>query len=151
MKNWFETHVRYEKVLENGTTKKVDEAYLIDAMSFTEAETRIIEEVGPSIVGDFEVSVAKKCNISELFHAEDGDRWYRAKVMFVTLDEKTGMEKRIASTMLVQASDFQDAVRNLEKGMKGTMSDWEIFSITETKIMDVLGAPSENKEEEKKQ
>lgn len=139
--NWFETHVKYEKTLENGTQKKVDEAFLVNAMSFTEAEARIIEEMTPFIVGEFEVSVAKKANISELFYdsADNDDRWYKAKVMFVTLDEKTGMEKKSPAVMLVQAADFQSAVRNLEAGMKGTMSVWEIFSITETKIVYVFG------------
>lgn len=140
MKNWFETHIKYDKTLENGTQKKVDEAYLVDAMTFTEAESRIIEEMTPYIVGDFEVNAAKKANISEIFTDASGkaDRWYRAKVMFVTLDEKSGMEKKTPATMLVQAEDFQTAVKNLETGMKGTMSEWEIFAITETKILDVL-------------
>lgn len=146
--NYFETHVKYEKTLETGTQKKVDEAYLIDAMSFTEAESRIIEEMTPFIVGEFEVSVAKKARISELFFDENGDRWYRAKVMFVTLDEKSGVEKRTPSIMLVQAQDFETALRNLETGMKGTMCDWEIYSITETKIVDVFGVKSDEKSEE---
>lgn len=146
--NYFETHVKYEKTLDNGTQKKVDEAYLIDAMSFTEAESRIIEEMTPFIVGEFEVSVAKKARISELFFDENGDRWYRAKVMFVTLDEKSGAEKRTPSIMLVQAQDFETALRNLETGMKGTMCDWEIYSITETKIVDVFGVKSDEKSEE---
>lgn len=104
--------------------------------------------MAPFISGEFDVSAAKKMNISELFTDPEGDKWYRCKVMFITLDEKTCVEKRTASTMLVQAQDFQTAVSNLETGMKGTMSDWEIFSITETKIMDVFGAPSESNAEE---
>lgn len=151
MNTWFQTHVRYEKTLENGTQSKVTEAYLVNAMSFTEAESRTIDEMTPFIVGEFEVSAAKKMNISELFPNEDGDKWYLAKVMFVTLDEKTGTEKRTPSRMLIRATDFQSAVKNLEEGMKGTMSDWEIASISESKIVDVFGAPSENKEEENKQ
>lgn len=139
MNQWFETHVKYEKTLETGTQKKVDETYLVDAMSFTEAENRTIEEMTPFISGGFEVSAAKKARISELFYDAAGDKWYRCKVCFITLDEKNGMEKRSYANMLVQASDFQTAVSNLETGMKGTMSDWEIFSITETKIMDVFG------------
>lgn len=145
MQNWFETHVKYKKTLETGVQKKVDEAYLIDAMSFTEAESRIIEEMTPFIIGEFEVSVAKKANISELFIDPDGDRWYKAKINFITLDEKSGVEKRNASNMLVQAKDFQMAVKNLEEGMKGTMADWEIHTITETKIMDVFGIKEERK------
>lgn len=149
LQNWFQTNVRYEKTLENGTQARVTEAYLVNAMSFTEAESRTIEEMAPFIVGGFEVSAAKKMNISELFYdtADTADRWYRCKLMFVTLDEKTGMEKKAPAVMLVQAADFQSAVRNLEIGMKGTMSDWEIHTIAETNIIDVFGAPSESKAE----
>jgi len=139
MNNWYECRVKFEKTLENGTQKKVTEVYLVDAMSFTEAENRIIEEMTPFISGEFEVSAVKKDRISEMFIDPDGDKWYRAKVMFITLDEKSGAEKKAASTMLVQARDFQMAVKNLEDGMKGTMSDWEINTISETAIMDVYG------------
>lgn len=150
MNNWLETHIKYEKTLENGTRKKVDEAYLIDAMSFTEAESRIIEEMTPYIVGEFEVNAAKKAHISEIFSDASGnaDRWYRAKVMFISLDEKTGMEKKTPATMLIQAEDLQEAVKNLITGMKGTMSEWEIFSITETKIIDVYYNSSSSTKEQ---
>lgn len=139
MNNWYECKVKYEKMLETGTQKKVSEAYLVDAMSFTEAENRIIEEMTPFINGEFEVSAVKKDRISELFIDPEGDKWYRCKVMFITLDEKSGVEKKSASVMLVQAKDFQMAVRNLQEGMKGTMSDWEINTIQETALMDVYG------------
>ena len=143
MNNWFQTNVKYEKTLETGTQAKVTEAYLVNAMSFTEAESRTIDEMIPFIVGEFEVSAAKKMNISELFRDENGDKWYIAKVMFVTLDEKSGAEKRTPSRMLIQATDFQSAVKNLEEGMRGTMSDWEIASISESKILDVFGEKNE--------
>lgn len=139
MTNWYECKIKYEKTLETGTQKKVTESYLVDAMTFTEAENRIIEEMTPFIVGEFEVTAVKKERISEMFIDPQGDKWYRAKVNFITLDEKSGTEKKSASTMLVQASNFQLAVKNLEDGMKGTMSDWEISSISETALMDVFG------------
>ena len=120
MNNWYECRVKFEKVLENGTQKKVTEVYLVDAMSFTEAENRIIEEMTPYISGEFEVTAVKKDRISEMFIDPDGDKWYRAKVMFITLDEKSGAEKKSASIMLIQAKDFQTAIKNLENGMKGT-------------------------------
>ena len=102
MNNWFECKVKYEKTLETGTQKKVTEAYLVDAMTFTDAEARIIEEMTPFISGEFEVTAVKKARISELFQDPDGDKWYRCKVMFITLDEKSGLEKKSASTMLVR-------------------------------------------------
>lgn len=149
--NYFETHVKYDKTMENGTQKMVDEAYLVDAMSFTEAESRIIKEMTPFISGEFTVSAVKKPNISELIfdQTEGADRWYRAKVMFITLDEKTGTEKSVASVMLIQAKDFKSAVANLDTAMKGTMSDWELHTLAETKILDVFmhGADSDNSDE----
>lgn len=138
MTNWFECRVKYDKTLENGTQKKVTEAYLVDAMTFTDAEARIIEEMTPYISGEFEVAAVKKDHIAELFEDPNGDKWYRAKVMFITLDEKSGAEKKSANNMLVQARSFEEAVKNLTDGMKGTMSDWEINTISETTLMDVF-------------
>lgn len=117
--------------------KKVNEPYLVDALSFTEAEARIIKEMTPFISGEFSVSAVKRANISELFFDETGDRWYKCKVNFITLDEKSGMEKKTASYILVQASDFQKSVENLMECMKGTLADYEVASITETPLMDV--------------
>ena len=147
MNNWYECRVKFEKVLENGTQKKVTEVYLVDAMSFTEAENRIIEEMTPYISGEFEVTAVKKDRISEMFIDPDGDKWYRAKVMLITLDEKSGAEKKSASIMLIQAKDFQTAIKNLENGMKGTMSDWEINTLSETVIMDVYGVVARDSSE----
>ena len=140
MHNWFECKIRYEKVAENGMNKKVTEPYLVDALSFTEAESRIIEEITPFISGEFTVSDIKRANYSELFPSDEeaADRWFKCKLYFITLDEKSGVEKRTASYMMVQAADFKTALENLLKGMKGTMADYEIASITETLIMDVF-------------
>lgn len=140
MAQWFKTSVRFDKTLENGTVKKVTESYLVDALSFTEAEARIIEEVTPFISGEFSVSAVNKCNISEIFNDESGDKYYRVKVGFISIDEKSGIEKRTATHILVQASDFKSAYDNFLEGMKGTMSDFEIVSIVETPIMDVYRA-----------
>ena len=137
MANWFECKVRYDKIQENGAVKKVNEPYLVDALSFTEAEARIIEEQTPYISGEFSVSAVKRTKISEIFFNEDGDRWYLVKVAFITIDERTGVEKRSASLILVQASDFRDSLEKFVEGMKGTMADYEIVSITETPLMDV--------------
>lgn len=140
MAQWFKTSVRFDKTLENGTVKKVTELYLVDALSFTEAEARIIEEVTPCISGDFTVSAVKKSKIAEIFWDNTGDKWYQVKVAFITIDEKTAAEKRTVSVIMVQASDFKDAHANFIAGMKGTMADFEIVSIAETNIMDVYKA-----------
>ena len=149
MATWFECKVKYDKIQENGSVKKVNEPYLVDALSFTEAEARIIEECTPYISGEFSISAVKKTKISEIFWDETGDRYYLVKVMFVTIDEKTAVEKKSASFILVQASDFKGALDNFMSGMKGTMADFEIASITETALMDVfpIDLGGKNKEE----
>lgn len=134
---WFECKVRYDKMQENGAVKKVTEPYLVDALTFTEAEARIIEEITPFISGEFSISAVKKTKISEIFFNEDGDRYYLVKVNFITLDEKTGVEKKSASFILVQASTFEDSLKKFQAGMEGTMADYDIASITETPLMDV--------------
>lgn len=135
---WFECKVRYDKMQENGAVKKANEPYLVDALSFTEAESRIIEEMKPFISGEFSISAVKKTKIAEIFFNESGDRYYMVKVNFITLDEKSGVEKKTTSNILVQASDFDEAVENFKNGMKGTMADFEIGSIAETPLMDVF-------------
>lgn len=135
---WFECKVRYERMTENGMVKKVNEPYLVDALSFTEAETRIIEKITPYISGDFTISAVKKTRISEIFFDDSGDKYYMVKVNFISLDEKSGVEKKSANFMLVQASDFPGALAKFQEGMKGTLADYEIASITETPIMDVF-------------
>ena len=135
---WFETKVRAEKMQENGAVKKVNEPYLVDALSFTEAESRIIEAIKPYISGEFSVSAVKKTKIAEIFFNENGDRYYMVKVNFISLDEKSGVEKKSASFILVQASTFGDALDNFLAGMKGSAADYEIASIAETPLMDVF-------------
>lgn len=137
---WFECKVRYDKTQEDGSVKKVNEPYLVDALTFTEAETRIIEEMKPYISGEYSISSEKKTKISEIFFNEGGDRYYLVKVNFITFDETRNVEKKTVSQILVQASDFEDAVTKFKEGMKGTMADYEIASITETMIMDVYNA-----------
>ena len=137
MANWFECKVRYDKMMENGVVKKVNEPYLVDALSFTEAESRIIEEQTPFISGDFSVSAVKRTKISEIFWDDSADKWYLVKVAFITIDEKTGAEKKASSLILTQAAGFKDALDHFLEGMKGTMADFEIQSITETPLMDV--------------
>lgn len=139
MHTFFEVRVRYEKVMETGTNKQVTELYLIDALSFTEAEARIIEKMKPFISGEFKVKAVKQANYSELFFSNDknADIWYKAKLAFVTLDEKSGAEKKTYTNILIQALDLRDAVKKLDENMKGTLVDYRIVSISETKIIDV--------------
>lgn len=137
MANWFECKIRYDKTQENGSIKKVTEPYLVDALSFTEAEARIIEEMTPFISGEVDVNAVKRTKISEIFWDDSADKWYLVKVAFITIDEKTAQEKKSTSLILVAGNDFKGAYNNFMEGMKGTMADFEITSITETPLMDV--------------
>ena len=144
--NWFECKVSYEKMMENGIQKKVTEPYLVDALSFTEAEARIIEEMKPFISGEFIVTDIKRARITDLFFNESGDRYYKFKVFFISLDETSGTEKKTAAQMLAQASDIKEAIAVLENGMKGTLADYVIASVSETLIMDVFPFTAKPKE-----
>ena len=133
----FECGIRYEKTLENGMQKKVTELYIVDALSFTEAESRIIGEMECFISGEFAVVSEKITNYSELL-AGPGDKWYKVKINLITLDEKTMSEKKSPVYMLVQASDIDDARKRLNEHMRGTMADWVCEAVQETKIVDVF-------------
>lgn len=140
MSQWFECKVKYDKTLETGVVRTVTEPYLVDALSFTEAEARITKEMQPYISGEFTVSAVRRINLSDVFRNDNGDRWYKVKTNFITIDEKTAVEKKTASFQLVQASEFKEALEVFMEGMKDTMADFEIASITETPLMDVYDA-----------
>lgn len=141
MSLWFECKVRYDKTMENGAIKKVNEPYLVDALSFTEAEARIIEERTPYISGEFTVSAVKKTRIAEIFADPSADeRYFMCKVNFISFDEKTNAEKKTSTLILVQANDFASALNRLNEGFKGSAADYEIASITESPIMEVYNA-----------
>ena len=137
---WFECKVRYDKMMENGSVKRVTEPYLVDALSFTEAEARIIEEIRPFMSGDFSIPAIKKTNIAEIFPDNTADRWWLVKYNIVTIDEKSVVERRTAVYVMVQADSQQAATDRFNKGMKGTMADFEIEKVAETKIMEVYPA-----------
>lgn len=138
MANWIEVKARYDRMMENGVSKKVTEPYLVDALSCSEAEARVIKELRPYVSGDLNVTSTTKTKIAEVFvQYKDCDKYYRVKVNFITLDEKTAAEKRNASYIIVPALDFRNALENFVDGMKGTMADFEIESIAETKIVEV--------------
>lgn len=138
MANWFECKVSYGKTLDTGIQKTVKESFLVDALSFTEAEGRIIEEIRPFVTGEFTVSAIKRANYSEVYFDETGDRWFRCRVAFISIDEKTGVEKLTPTNILVQATEHSQAVENLNICMKGTMADWRITAVNETSLLDVF-------------
>lgn len=137
---WFECKIRYEKTMEDGSQKKVTEQYVVDALSFTEAEASIIEEMSSYISGEFEVKDIKKAAYGEIFFSDSpsADRWYKAKLQFITIDEKTEKEKKSTVNYLVHGSTLPGAVKSIDEVMGGTMIDYVIASIAETQIMDVF-------------
>lgn len=148
---WFTTKVKYQRTQEDGSEKVVSETYVVDALSFTEAESTIIDEMSVYTSGELAVSGITKAGYNEIFFSDlDGDdKWYKAKVSFITIDEKTEKEKRTAQNFLVQANSLARAMRYLDEEMGKTMNDCEIVAIAETSIMDVFEhhAASEKKEE----
>ena len=138
---WFEAKIQYEKVMEDGLQKKVVEQYVVDALSYAEAENRIIEEMSAYISGEYEVKDLKKAPYKEIFfddQAPQADRFYKAKLEFITIDEKSEKEKRSRVTYLVQASDLHRAMKNVDEVMSGTMIDYEACAVDDTKIIDVF-------------
>lgn len=137
---FFECKVRYEKTMENGMKKKVTETYVVDAIYFSEAESRIIEEMKPFISGEFEVAAIKIAPYKEVFFsdAESDDKFYKVRLDFITIDERNGKEKKTAVHYLVQAASVDGARKNTDEMMKETMIDYVIVSVVETSIMDVF-------------
>lgn len=151
--SWYETRIKYQKTMEDGSEKVVNELYVVDALSCTEAETSVIEEMSCYISGDSgdsAVTSAKKTNYGEIFFSDldDDDKWYKAKCQFITIDEKSGKEKRSNVTYLVQAKSLERALRYVDEVMGKSMLDYDIVGLNETHVFDVFEhhAPSsENK------
>ena len=141
MSQWFETKVKYDKtMLDTGAIKSVTEPYLVDALSFTEAEARTTKEMEPFVSGELTVTAVRKVRFEDVLYHEGGDRWYKVKINMITIDEKTGAEKRSASFSLVQASEFKLALDYFLEAMKSVLFDFEIVNITEMAYIDVFGA-----------
>ncbi len=139
-KKWFETIVRYDKTMEDGEVKKVNEVYVVDAITFGEAEKRIVEEMKPYISGDFDIKNINPAPYSEIFFSDKDtdDKYYKVKLAFITIDGRTQKEKKSKVTYLVQANSLEQARKNTEDMMSGIMIDYEFVSVTETKILDVF-------------
>ena len=148
---WFETKVKYQKTMDDGSEKVVSEAYVVDALSFTEAESAIIDEMSVYVSGELKVSGIGKAGYGEIFFSDvdDDDKWYKAKLQFITIDEKSEKEKRSNVTYLVQAKSLARALRYIDEVMGKTMIDYDVVGLNETKLMDVFEhhVPNEKKEE----
>lgn len=132
--------VKCDRIQEDGAKKRVSAQYLCDALSVTEAEVIVTENVRPYISGDFIVSSVKTSKISEVMGDGTCGRFWLAKVVFITIDEKTAAEKRTVSQVLIGAENFATAVDYFNEGMKGTMADIEVVSLAETPIKEFYPA-----------
>ena len=148
MSNWFECKVKYSKVDEKGVSKRVTDTYLVDALSFSEAESRVIEELKPFIKGEFNILGMKMAAVNEIYPCDEGDRWYKCKVSFITVDEVKGTEKKVSSNILVFGSDIASAWTNLNKALADTMADYEVTIIAETPIVDIFPYGNSKEEQE---
>ncbi|MGM0934637.1 MAG: DUF4494 domain-containing protein [Bacteroidota bacterium] len=135
---WYECKVKYKKTHDTGEQKISTDTYLLDAVSFTEAESRITEEMKAYTSEDFRIMNIKVANFSEVHPFENSDRWFKSKVSLVALDEESGKEKKTNIYLLVQANDVKEAFENTTKAMEDTMGDYTIPSITESPILDVF-------------
>ena len=137
---WYLCKIRYDRTMEDGMTRAVTEQYVIDALSFSEAEVRITESMGSYINGEFDIKDITMCPFKEVFFSDEetADKWYKAKLQFITLDEKTDKERRSNVLYLVQAGSFNGAVKNIDEVMRGTMIDYRIVAVQETTVFDVF-------------
>lgn len=137
---WFETKVQYDKIMENGLEKKVTEQYVVDAMSFTDAESVIIKEMKPCISGDFFVKAIKRAAFGEVLFSDNDtdDRYFKAKVQFISIDEKTEKEKRSNVVYLVQAANIDVARNYIKEHFEHTLIDYETVQLADTPILDVF-------------
>lgn len=140
MTQWIETKVRYDKVTESGLVKKTTDSYMVDALSFTEAEGRTIAEVSPHMRGEFAVAAVRKSNVAEVWESPSAgdDRWYKAKLIFITIDGRSGTEKKSAHHVLVQARSLPRAVELVEERMRDSVADYELAAVQETAIVDII-------------
>lgn len=145
--SWKECFIVYEKMMEDGLQKKVKEIYVVDGLSFGEAEERITKEMSSYISGEFEVYNINPAVYKEVVFSEDdtADRWYKCRLQFITIDERTEKEKRTNVYYLIQAGTFEQARKSVDEFMGGTMIDYVIAKIEETKIMDVFEYQNSNK------
>jgi hypothetical protein len=138
MNNWFTVKVKYTKQLEDGRLKRVTEPYLVDSVSFTDAEARIYEEVGQSVSGEFLITGITKTEFADIFYYDDSDDWYKCKLTYVSIDGDEGKEKKITSNFLVTASNVKEAYERIKESLSDMTVTFEVPSIMLTPIVEVL-------------
>ena len=138
MQTWFECKVKYMKIDQGGHERKVNDSYLLDAVSFTDAETRIFQQMQVLTNGEFQVVNIKKSNITEIISDDNGEWWYKAKISLITIDEEAGREKKVNNYVLVMADDINDGLKKLEKGLEYMLVPYVVTSIALSPIAEVF-------------
>jgi hypothetical protein len=138
MNNLFEVKVKYQKLKVDGREASTTENYLLDAISFGDAEEKIHKELEPYISGDFGIVSIKHSKYSEIHPDDNGDRWFAQKVAFIAIDEEKGVERRSNTVMLVQANNTGEVIDRMNRILKDTVSDYELPAVRETNLMDVF-------------
>ena len=137
MQNWFECRVKYLKIDDNGRERKVTETMLFDAVTYTDAEAHVTEQLKEIINGEFVIEKISKSNIFEIFAHETGEWWFKGKISIGTIDENSGREKKINNYFLVAADDIKEALQRLEEGLSYILVPYTITSLSVSSIVDV--------------
>lgn len=138
MNNWFTVKVKYTKQLEDGRLKRVTEPYLVDSVSFTDAEARMYEEIGQSVTGEFLITGITKTEYADIFYYDDSDDWYKCKLTYVSVDGDEGKEKKVTNNFLVTASSVKEAYERIKESLSDMTVTFEVPSIMLTPIVEVL-------------
>lgn len=138
MNTWYTIKVKYTKQLEDGRLKRVTEPYLVDAVSFTDAEARIYETVGSTVQGEFQVTGISKTDVADIFAYDDCDEWYKCKVTYIAAADDSGKEKKITNYFYVNAMNVNQAYERIHEGLKEMMVTFEIPAITLSPIVEVI-------------
>lgn len=138
MNSWFTVKVKYTKQLDNGALKRVTEPYLLAAMTFTDAEARIYEELGTSIQGEFIVNGISRTELNDIFAYDDSGIWFKCKVQYENFDADTEKSKRVSQNFLVEANSVKEAFERMSESLKGLMVDFQIPSIIQSPIIDIF-------------
>lgn len=139
MKEYIEANVKYDRAAENGALKPVTDRYIVDAITFSEAESRLLEEVGPFAAGEVVVKDMKRVQYMEIFECTDdsADKFFKVKISIISYDEEKEKERRTNAAILVQASDIPNALDRMREQMKSYMMEFDIVNVADTKIMDI--------------
>lgn len=138
MNNWFTVKVKYTKQLDNGALKRVSEPYLLAAMTFTDAEARIYEELGATIRGEFNVTGIARTELHDIFAYDDADRWFKCRVRYENFDADSEKSKKVTQNFLIGANDLREAYDRMKESLSTLMVDFEMPSIIESTIVDVF-------------